>query len=1020
MTTHVARPALGLAAAALLLAGTAARGQDDTRAQCLSHYRKAEALWQQGKLTEAISSYVKAVELAPAAFGADSLDTANMENNLAVLYAQAGKYASAEPYYKRSLKTREARLGADDLVVAQSLNSLAELYRNMARYDEAEPLYRRSLKIKQARDPTGTSTGLGLNNLALLYKDTGRYDEAEPLFKSALKVLETRLGDHPSVATTLDNLAQLYMLQGRDAQAEPLLARSLKMFEDKLGPNHVEVAICLNNLAFLYHRQMKQLARAEPLYLRALKIQEDHLPANSPNIAQTLQNLGVLYQTLGKLEKAEALFLRSLKIRRAALPAGHPDISQSLNDLGLLYRDMGRSARAEELFKESVKLDEDNGRGNHPALGQVLHNLAVSYILRGDHERAEPLLDRALKIRLARYGEHHPEVARNLGSLCLVYAATGRWDRALDATERDLRILRRHSHRLLSVLPEREQLTFLSRTARNEFEASLSLGLVRKAGAAAVERSAGWAVNAKGLADQAVAERALLARDGAGADEAGSLPRLIAVRRQLATLSFWSPAAGDEDSWRKRMARLAEQEQELSREVSRAIGRPLRDDPWVELAAVRRALPADGALVEIVRFHVRNWEPKEKDPWWQEPHYVAWVIPPADKGSVRIIDLGEAARIEAAVKELRQALKDAPQRIRRAGEAAAEKELRQSSAALADLVLRPLAEALRPANHWVLSPDADLWLVPWAALPADDEHYVLEKHRVSYVTSGRDLVSEVAKVRTGPPLVMADPDYDLAPADARAEARRHAKPAATAPSLRGVAGSARLGRVERLPATAAEAEAITPGLRKYAGSDPRVFTDKQALEAVFKAARRPRVVMLSTHGFFLEDQARPRPEKPGARAEAAADAAAPPENPLLRCGLLLAGCNQRDRAGPDDEDGLLTGLEVVGVDLRGTELVVLSACETGLGEVRHGEGVAGLRQAFRLAGARSVVATLWQVPDKDTALLMAGLFDQLAQGRTPSEGLREAQRARIQARRERGNAAHPFFWAAFTVTGGGE
>jgi CHAT domain-containing protein len=179
-----------------------------------------------------------------------------------------------------------------------------------------------------------------------------------------------------------------------------------------------------------------------------------------------------------------------------------------------------------------------------------------------------------------------------------------------------------------------------------------------------------------------------------------------------------------------------------------------------------------------------------------------------------------------------------------------------------------------------------------------------------------------------------------------------------------------------------------------------------AQERQFKSIRHPRAVMLCTHGFYLAES-----------KERGGEQTALPDNPLLRCGLLFAGCNRRGLLGSAEDDGVLTGLEIVSTDLRGTQLVVLSACDTAVGQVTSGEGVAGLRQAFQLAGAETVLGSLWSVPDKETEQLMSEFWKQLVRSRSTSDALQEAQVGAIRLRRATYRAAHPFFWAAFTVTG---
>jgi CHAT domain-containing protein len=190
---------------------------------------------------------------------------------------------------------------------------------------------------------------------------------------------------------------------------------------------------------------------------------------------------------------------------------------------------------------------------------------------------------------------------------------------------------------------------------------------------------------------------------------------------------------------------------------------------------------------------------------------------------------------------------------------------------------------------------------------------------------------------------------------------------------------------------------------------------EEATEAALKRARAPSILHIATHGFFLEDQQAPTPDTRGLSTLRISDPrlmkwAAKIENPLLRSGLALAGVNQRRR---DDDDGLLTALEAASLDLWGTKLVVLSACDTGIGKVKNGEGVYGLRRALVLAGSQTQVISLWPVSDRETRGLMAGYYRRLQKGEGRGEALRQIQLEMLKDMKLR----HPYYWASFIQAG---
>jgi CHAT domain-containing protein/Tfp pilus assembly protein PilF len=933
-------------------------------------YQRAEALKEAGKWREAIGLYEKAVDRARTVFDPQSVEVASLEYNLASLYRITGQHARAEPLFRSSLRIREASLPRDHFLVAQPLSGLA-----------------------------------------LVYQDLGQYRRAEPLLQRCLKITEAGRGEnHPETAACLGLLAGLYQDMGQYARALPLLQRRLAIYERKWGKNHSDVATALNDLALLYHA-LGQYEKALPLLQRSLAIDKTSGRGDHPNTATTLNNLAMVLVALGQPARALPLYKRSLQIREERLGKDHADVAASLNNLAGLYQGMSQYGKALPLYQRSLAIKESRWGKDHPDVANSLNNLAVLYRYLDQHDKAGPLYQRSLKIWESSLGKDHPCVTDCLSSMASLCARQGRSKESARLFERARRGALRHITAVLPVLSEPEKAAFFENTrVRSNLDLALSLGLLHRTDATVARRSAGWLLNAKALIQEGLASSELLARQSNDPDVGKLATQLLSARQKLARQSMSAVLPGQQQQHRERIEQLSDREQELGRRLRQA-GSKAALPAWVELADARKHLPAGTVLIDVARFQVFDFKAK-RGKRWQEARYVAWVT--AKTGSVSIVDLGPAGRIDDAVKRFREAIKGAARRLKDSGEAKAEKSLRKQLDELSKLVLEPLLPHVGKSKRWLVCPDGNLWLLPWETLTLSDGKYTIEKYHIGYLTSGRDLLPSVAaKVKVTAPLVLADPDFDLDPKKARAEARRLLARSVSEENTRSLAVAPRPGQVRRLAGTAAEAKAITPSLKAYAGVAPRVHTRSEALEAVFKATRNPRVVVLCTHGFFLPDQETPRDGRGGVGKPKPAKRW---QNPLLRCGLLLAGCNNAARATEGD-DGILTGLEVLGTDLRGCELVVLSACDTGVGTVQTGEGVSGVRQAFQLAGAQAVVSTLWQVPDRSSARLMSLFFKNLSKKMSKAEALRAAKLKLIEERREDYGAAHPFFWAAFTLTG---
>jgi tetratricopeptide (TPR) repeat protein len=434
---------------------------------------------------------------------------------------------------------------------------------------------------------------------------------------------------------------------------------------------------------------------------------------------------------------------------------------------------MGEYAKAEPLFQRSLHIYETKLGKDHPSVATSLHNLAELYKAMGASDKAEALYQRTLTIYEVRLGKDHPDVALALGNLAVLYAETGEPRKASSLFDRVRRVARRNIASVLPALSEQDKAAFFRNTsARSHLEVALSLGLAHQGDTDLAAQSGTWLVNGKAIVQESLASSVLPTRQSSDPAQQKLAARLLSVRQHLARLTLAAPRLGQEKQHLAQIEELTPQEQELGKQL-RQSGSKAALPAWIDLSAIRQALPAGAVLIDVAHFRRFDFRGKAGKQW-QEAHYAAWITPKV--GPVRLVDLGPADKIDAALKQFRAALQDPKKlfaQIREQGEEKAEKALRQHLDALSRLVLAPLLRHAGTSKQWLVSPDGNLWLLPWEALTLKDGRYAVEEHHISYLTSGRDLVPAVmARVKPSAPLVLADPDYDLKPKKAVAEVKR--------------------------------------------------------------------------------------------------------------------------------------------------------------------------------------------------------------------------------------------------------
>ncbi|APZ93237.1 photosystem I assembly protein Ycf3 [Fuerstiella marisgermanici] len=930
---------------------------------------RAELYQSMGQYDKAERYYQRSVTQQKERVGENHPDYARVLGRLSDFLLEAGDAKQALQISQQAMLIINATLGDKHSLFAASLNNQAIIYVSLGEYWKAEQNYRKVLEI--ARETTGSNDSeyaITLTNLGIVYEKISDYDRAKDFYFQALQISESAKGKNSlEYADSLCMLSDLYVGINDFEKAEEFQLAGMRIRENVLSPQDYQIGVCHNDLAILYDLK-GDAQQALNHYEIALAITSDRLGIESYQYAQQLRNLAVLHSFQGDNEHAKALHSQSLEIVERLGGKKHPEYANAAYALALDYRELGQFEIAKTLFIDSLALSKEIHGEQHPEYLRKVPGLAWNYIKQGENAQGLQLLEKALTADL-------------------------------DAFDRKC-----------GLLPERLQLEHV------EQKRAFLNGFITLALEHAPDKNV--------IASQALRWKGAVRLNSRNMRVAASDPQLKkrfdslqSVVQRYSALANSGPRQSDQGQWKLQINTLLAKRDSLEADLMRDSEAFRASRRRFSTNEVRASIPENAVLVDYHVFPRRN-------------HGVGIMcsIVPRD-GEIRVIDLGNAAGTREALEVWRSTLGQS-------------EESKLAGQKLRDQLWEPFFDFIADKTLILISPDGLLGRVPFAALPGHDpERYLIEDHRISIIPVPQLLPTYVGRSKLPPVerelLLVGDVDYD---------GKSKSDPISLVESQRPRRPWERSGQEGRrswshLSETRLEVDSIGGVYRRVCQPPPQAVVDlrqDRATETAFREfAPQCRILHVATHGYFaapdVESAVAARSQHNALGEHTKSSRGGRREtlrgfSPGLLSGLVFAGANEPSESQVDD--GVLTADEVAFLQLNGVQLAVLSACETGLGEVAGGEGLLGLQRAFQIAGARTTIASLWKVNDAATRRLMQEFYSNLLdQEMSCIDALREAQLymlnnpssirgAAIEPNRtDSSQRIPPYFWAAFQLSG---
>ena len=947
-----------------------------------------------GSIKKSMNLYEQAMVIIEKAYGKFHPEYGAVLVNLAGVYQEMGAYGKALHLFEDARQITGKVFGTDHPDYATILYNLADLYKTLGSFEKALPLYDEALQItEKVFGKAHLSYGTNLNNLAEIYKTIGSYDIALSLYKEAVQISEKTYGKKSSnYGIVLTNLAEVYYILGSYENSLTFYLDARGIIQGALGKAHPKYGIILFKLGYLYI-ELGSFQRALHMFEEGLKITEVNLGKRHHNYGYGLVGLAYLYQSMGLYNKALPLFEEALEISEKTLGTDHPDYANILGNLGGLYYGMGSYEKAFSMFEEVLQLIEKALGKAHPDYATILNNLAFLYESMGSYDKALQLYQEALEISEKALGKAHPGFGEYLNNLAYLYVSLGLYEKSLPLFQQGYLNTQGQIRGNFAFQTEIEKEKFIRNKGANDIFNSFSNFnfLTDNIYEEALSDALNSIVTRKGLLLNAN-KNILDALKRLNREKITSQVSDFYLERGYVQRQLSLPIAERSSDYESRKEALETLERELVTLYTKYYGEELnyvRDYKQTPLK--------EGELaIEFTRFRVHNKQ------WTDSLMYVAYLYK-RDWSTPKAVDLFEEGELRELLKEskapkARYATRGG--KVPNFGNAAVSKRLYE-------LIWSPLEEYTKDATRIYYSPDGLLHTISFSALPDEKENRLGEVVDLNQMGNTADVRKNTKSPDLNDVLLIGGVEYNYTPPTNSTTENKVGYSILDNKQLLNNEENKKRGGGKSWPYLEGTKEEVDY-IKKLLPSS-RVWTSTNATEEAFKelSGDSPSVLHIATHGYFFADLK--------SKEEELLNKETPyvlAENPLLRSGLILANANyawQNKGVNPyKEEDGILTALEISNLDLKKTDIVILSACETGLGDVPSSEGVYGLQRAFKMAGVETVIMALWKVPDNETSEFMQLFYKNWKGSKDPKQAFKKAQSKMMKKYKD-----EPEKWAAF-------